>query len=193
MISAGNWYETLDISIKHPKMITREEVYNIGRIGKPHGVKGETTLRLCDDVFGRTDAGFLVLEIEGILVPFFIEEYRFRSDSVALVKFFDVDTQEQASALTGCDVFFMRKFADNGKEGITPAQIVGFRLTDTCSGNVVGTVTRVDDSTMNTLFEVLTSGGEHILIPASEELIEETDWEGQEIRMAVPDGILDLK
>ena len=65
-------------------MIKPEEVYRIGRLGKVHGVKGEVSLQFDDDVFDRVDADYLVLEIDGILVPFFIEEYRFRSDNVAL-------------------------------------------------------------------------------------------------------------
>ena len=81
-------------------MIRPEEVYKIGRIGKPHGVKGELKMQFSDDIFDRTDAEYLVLDIEGILVPFFIEEYRFQSDSTAIVKFCDVNSQEKASELT---------------------------------------------------------------------------------------------
>ena len=93
-------------------MIKENEVYKIGRIGKPHGISGEVTLRFSDDVFDRVDADYLVLMVDGILVPFFIEEYRFRSDEVALVKFEDIDTMDRAAELTGCDVFFPRHLAD---------------------------------------------------------------------------------
>ena len=58
-------------------MIRKEEVFKIGKIGKPHGVKGEVGLRFSDDVFDRVDAEYLILDIDGILVPFFMEEYRF--------------------------------------------------------------------------------------------------------------------
>ena len=77
-------------------MIREEEVYRIGKIGKPHGVKGEVTMMFNDDVFDRVDAEYIILKTEGILVPFFFEEYRFRSDETAIVKFCDIDTQEQA-------------------------------------------------------------------------------------------------
>ena len=60
-------------------MIRQEEVYKIGKIGKPHGVKGELTLFFDDDVFDRVDADYLVLLIDGILVPFYFEEWRFKS------------------------------------------------------------------------------------------------------------------
>ena len=66
-------------------MIKQEEVYKIGRLGKAHGVKGEVSFQFDDDVFDRVDADYLILDIDGILVPFFMEEYRFRSDSTALV------------------------------------------------------------------------------------------------------------
>ena len=52
-------------------MIKKEEVYRIGQIGKPHGVKGELSFHFEDDVFDRTDADNLILEVDGILVPFF--------------------------------------------------------------------------------------------------------------------------
>ena len=53
-------------------MIKQNEVYKIGRIGKPHGVNGELQMQFDDDVFDRVSADHLVLDIEGILVPFFI-------------------------------------------------------------------------------------------------------------------------
>ena len=87
-------------------MIRAEEVYRIGRIGKPHGVKGEVSFMFSDDVFDRVDSDYLILSVDGILVPFFFEEYRFKSGETALVKFCDVDDKSQAQELTGCDVFF---------------------------------------------------------------------------------------
>ena len=85
-------------------MINYDDVYKIGRIGKPHGVKGEVAFRFTDDVFDTAGADCLFLGIDGILVPFFIDEYRFHGGETALVKFFDVDTREQADAIVGHDV-----------------------------------------------------------------------------------------
>ena len=93
-------------------MIREEEVYKIGKLGKTHGIKGELSFLFDDDVFDRVDADYLVLMVDGILVPFFLEEYRFRSDSNAIVKFEDIDTQDRARELTGCDVYFPRKLSD---------------------------------------------------------------------------------
>ena len=168
-------------------MIKNEEVYKIGRLGKSHGIKGEISLQFDDDVFDRVDADYLVLEIDGILVPFFMEEYRFRSDSLALVKFCDIDTQERASELTGCDVYFPRDLAD---EDDTPtlASLVGFDLIEASNNKKVGTIASIDDSTANILFE-LEDGR---LIPATDDLITDINTKDRTIKMEIPEGLLEL-
>ncbi len=93
-------------------MITLNDVYRIGTLGKPHGVKGEIAFSFDDDVFDREEADYLFILIDGLLVPFFIEEYRFSSDVQALMKFEGIDSLEQAMALTGCDVYYPRDLDD---------------------------------------------------------------------------------
>lgn len=169
-------------------MIREEEVYKIGKLGKTHGVKGEISFLFDDDVFDRVDADYLVLMVDGILVPFFIEEYRFRSDSNAIVKFEDVDTQERARELTGCDVYFPRGLADNDEETISWAEIVGFEVIDANTGKSAGRISSVDDTTINILFEL----EDGTLIPASEELITDINQGNRNITIDIPDGLLEL-
>lgn len=173
-------------------MIKRDDVYKIGKLGKPHGVKGEITFAITDDVFDRVDADYLILDIDGILVPFFLEEYRFKNDDNVLVKFEDIDMQEQARIYTGCDVYFPRHLSDSDEENISWAEIIGFQLEDATTGKVVGTIDHVDDSTINLLFEITTPDGRDVLIPASPELIENVDSAQRVIKMSLPEGILDL-
>ena len=170
-------------------MIKEQEVYKIGIIGKAHGVKGELSIQIDDDVFDRVDAEYLVLKLDGIFVPFFMEEYRFKSDSVALVKFEGVDTQERARELTGVEVFFPRELAEQDEETeLSYAALVGYTLIDNNSGKPVGTIAYVDEQTINIMFE-LEDGR---LIPASEELIVDVDQKNRTITLDIPEGILDL-
>lgn len=174
-------------------MIRQEEVFKIGKIGKPHGVKGEVSLMFEDDVFDRVDADYLVLLIDGILVPFFFEEYRFKSDETALVKFCDIDTKEQAQELTGCDVYFSRKLSEDGREDMSLNEAENFKLLDANNDNsLIGTVKSVDYSTVNTLFNVEMPDGKEIMIPASEDFIVDIDTEKHFIIVDLPEGLLDL-
>ncbi len=175
-------------------MIRTEDVYKIGKIGKPHGINGEVSFMFDDDVFDRTDSDYLILLIDGILVPFFFEEYRFKTGETALVKFCDIDSKEQAQELTGCDVYFARELA--GDDGLSSSlhSIAGFTMTDAADNNKpIGTITSVDDSTVNILFNVTTPEGRDILIPASEEYINDINIEKREIRVSLPEGLLDLE
>ena len=179
-------------------MIKPEEVYKIGRLGKAHGVKGEVSFQFDDDIFDRVDADYLVLDIDGILVPFFMEEYRFRNDTVCLVKFCDIDTQQRAQELTGCDVFFPRALAEEADDDLSLASLVGFTIINDGDGktaartvpddSVVGIIASIDDTTANILFE-LEDGR---LIPANDDLIVDIDTEHRQIRMNIPEGLLDI-
>ena len=170
-------------------MIKEQSVYKIGVIGKAHGVKGELSILIDDDVFDRVDAEYLVLKLDGIFVPFFMEEYRFKSDSVALVKFEGVDTQERARELTGVEVYFPRELAEQDENAeLSYSALVGYTLIDDNSGKPVGTIAYVDEQTINIMFE-LEDGR---LIPASEELIVDVDQQARTITLDIPEGILDL-
>ena len=169
-------------------MIKQEEVYKIGRLGKAHGVKGEVSLQFDDDIFDRVDADYLVLDIDGILVPFFMEEYRFRSDTVCLVKFCGIDTLQRAQELTGCDVYFPRALAEEADEQPSLASLIGYAIVDVTDGKIVGRITAIDDSTQNILFEL----EDGLLIPANDDLIDVIDVEQQQIKMNIPQGLLDI-
>lgn len=168
-------------------MIKLEDVYIIGKIGKPHGVKGEVSFHFTDDVFDRTDADYLFLMIDGLLVPFFMEEYRFKSDETALMKFANIDTQERAKDLTGCEVFFPRSVEDTDDREFSYAQIIGFMLKDEATVRTIGRIRSVDETTWNTLFHL----DDGTLIPAHEDLIVDIDVQKNELTMQLPDGLLD--
>ncbi len=172
-------------------MIQEDEVYRIGILNKPHGIHGELQFSFDDDIFDRVDAEYIVCRIDGILVPFFIEEYRFRSDTTAIIKLEDVDTEQQARRLTNTEVYFPISHA----EDIEPSSLSrnffeGFRVEETHHG-AIGTITGIDSSTINTLF-VIDNGGRELLVPAHEEFIRGIDTEHRVITMSLPEGLLDL-
>ena len=138
-------------------MIRKEEVFKIGVINKPHGVKGEVSFTFTDDIFDHVDCDYLILLMDGILVPFFMEEYRFRSDNVALVKFEDIDTAEQARRFTNVEVYFPKKFMDEQEDVTSWNFFIGFRVEDVHHG-YLGEITDVDDTTINVLFSIEKDG-----------------------------------
>lgn len=173
-------------------MIERTDVYRIGQITKAHGLKGEVVFAFDDDVFDRTESEYLICDVDGILVPFFMEEYRFRSDSSVLVKFEDIDTVEQTTQILGSDVYFERSHSEtrddigDGDEEVSLFYFVGFRIV--VNGKNIGAIAAVDDSTQNWLF-VLDNG---TLIPANGDFIIDIDNDERTMTMDLPDGLLEL-
>lgn len=170
-------------------MIKKEEVFKIGIINKPHGVKGEVTFTFTDDVFDRVeDCDYLILLLDGIFVPFFIEEYRFRSDNAAIVKFEDVDTAEKARMFTNVEVYFPVKYMDEQDEITSWNYFIGFEVEDINHGDL-GQIVDIDDATMNVLF-IIEKDGEEILLPAHEEFIIELDRKKKYMKVNIPEGLI---
>ena len=170
-------------------MIRAEEVYKIGRLGKAHGIKGEVTMQVDDDIFDCTEAEYLVLELDNIMVPFFIEEYFFKSDTQAVIKFEGIDTVERARELANVNVFFpvsvMQEYNRNAgadEKALSYPMLIGFKVND------IGKIAYIDNQTANIMFEL----EDGTLIPASEELIEDIDIENKQIKMTIPEGLLDI-
>lgn len=169
-------------------MINSEDVYKIGTLGKIHGVKGEINFTFTDDVFDRVDADYLILSLDEIFVPFFIEEYRFRSNERVLIKFCDVDTTDRAQELVGTEVFFPYSLSDKSMNEIADlSHFIGFRIND------IGIITDVDESNENMLFIVASIDSQkEILIPAVYDWIKDIDIANKSIGMDIPEGLLDL-
>ena len=174
-------------------MIKKEEVYKIGLFNKPHGIHGELQFTFTDDIFDRVDCDYLICLLDGIFVPFFIEEYRFRSDYTALVKLEGIDTAERARMFTNVEVYFPVKHAEEAEDGeLSWNFFVGFRMEDVRHGEL-GEVVEVDTTTVNTLFVVEQEDGEELLVPAQEEFIVEINQEKKLITVELPEGLLNLE
>lgn len=173
-------------------MIHEEDVYKIGVLTRTHGVSGEVSMTFTDDVFDRVDADYLVCRMDGILVPFFMEEYRFKSDTTVLVKFEGIDDADCARRMVGVEVYFPKSLTEEVPEGeLAWSYFTGFTL-EVAGHGVLGSIAHVNDDTMNVLFEVVTPEGTNLLIPAVEDFMEDIDHRNRVIRMMLPEGLLDL-
>ena len=164
------------------------DTYKIGTLTRTHGIGWELSMNFTDDVWDRADADYVFLEVDGIQVPFFLEGWRFRSDSVALLKFQDIDSSEDANEYVGADVYFPHDLTPEPDEDdeYTWKHFTGWQVVDSVCG-ALGEIDYVEDSTANTIFCI-----EGKLVPATEDFIERIDAKERTIYMNLPDGLLDL-
>lgn len=174
-------------------MIRQEGVYQIGRMGKAHGLKGEINFQFTDDVWDRADCDYLICEVDGILVPFFIEEYRFRSDTTAIMKLEDMDSMDAVQMLVNSPVYMEKKYQEElGEDEVSLNYFIGFKMIDGDNGKEIGTIIDIDDKTDNWLFIVEKADGSEVMIPAHEEFITDIKKEKKTMFMDLPIGLLDL-
>ena len=169
-------------------MLKKEDFVYFGKFLKPHGTKGEIGLQ--GDTFTLDDGcDFVACDIDGILVPFFFESVRQKSNDTLIVKVERMEDAEEVRYLTNREAFIPRKWVEESEE-VSLGYFIGFTATDRTLGHI-GEIVDIDDSTINTLF-VVENDGEEILIPAQEELIAGIDHDGQTITFDLPEGLVSL-
>ena len=81
------------------KTIDKSDYTSCGYIKKTHGVHGQVTIQFdqgMDNILFEQD--YIFIQVEGLMVPFFWEEYKINSTITAYVKFEGIDEQETAKA-----------------------------------------------------------------------------------------------
>lgn len=175
-------------------MIREEEIINIGRITKSRGIRGEVEMRFTDDVFDRGDSEYFVLHIDGIPVPFFWEEYKFKNSDTAILKLERVDKDEQARRLVGCRVSYPVKHVPASEEerGLASWQALEGYSVSHADGRHIGVIETVDDSTANVLLYLRTPEGREVILPIHEDFVTHLSPRDHTLRLDLPEGLTDL-
>ena len=177
-------------------MIKASELTAIGAIVKPHGVKGEMVISMRDDRIdiGRTEC--IVMDMDGIYVPFFIENVRQKGRESFIISIDGINSDTKASEVTGKTVYALRdRMAatsdDDADDGFYASDLIGFKALKP-DGSTTGTITDIEDSTLNVLAIILTADGRTVYMPLAEEFITDIDPDSRTITFDAPEGIESL-
>ncbi len=132
-------------------MIQRDELEQIGAFLKPHGIKGEIAMEMFEDV-ELSELSCIVLDMDGIFVPFFIESVRPKGPGRMLVTIDGVNSDTEAAAMAGAEVYALRNElpeTEDSEDGFYLSDLTGYTVIDASNGVQIGTVTDYDDSTDN--------------------------------------------
>lgn len=169
-------------------MIRLEEIAPIGVFGKTHGIKGEINLELNTD-FDLEDTPYIIVDIDGIFVPFFINEYRYKTDNMALVLFEDITTEERIRPFFGKTAYVKKEVitAEDDDE-LSINYYVGFTML-TPQRKVIGQIVEIDDSTANVLFVL----DNNVLVPVGAVEVIDLDPKKHTMIVELPEGLLDIE
>lgn len=182
-------------------MISAESLTEIGSILKTHGVKGELTVET-PYASALLAGSCIVMDMDGIYVPFFINESRSRSGASCKIIIDGFSSDTEARALVGKHIYMPtdrlqqllppEEFpVDDDEDNIYFEDLPGFTLFDQ-SGNTVGTITDFDDSTANVVLSVTTTSQHNVYIPFAADLFIGIDFPSRTLTLFVPEGLLDI-
>ncbi len=172
-------------------MIKEDELFLVGNTQKPHAIHGEMSVTFSNHSFDLDECPFVVLNIDGIFVPFFIESYRYKTDTTALIKFEGIDSDVAAKKLSNLSIYLPLKYRqESGNDEDNIRYFIGFKVMDSVLGEL-GRIADIDDTTANVLFVLATPKGDELLIPATDNFVEKIDDKKQILYMHLPEGLIE--
>ena len=162
------------------------DIYPLGRITKTHGYNGTVVLvsdQTIDDELEQLEELFVL--IDGLKVPFPVEELVLLTDSSAHVRLEFVDNQNEALRLVGREVYAaVTPREQETEKGLE--QWIDFAVYDTKYGKV-GIIRNIEDYKGNIVMQVM-DGDRETLISLYPELVNNIDHHQKILHIAAPDG-----
>lgn len=181
-------YENL-IKINYHMVIS--DCYKAGFVVKPHGLKGEVTISIDPDTpndFATIESVFLA-DGEN-LIPYFITSISITGNK-AYVKFEDIDTLNDAEALSKSSIFLPKSVRPPAEKGeFYDDEVMDFQVTDENLGDI-GKIADIMTAGPNRLL-VVNQGEKEILIPINGPFITQVDRANAKLHVNLPDGFLDI-
>ncbi|MGV4415280.1 ribosome maturation factor RimM [Chryseobacterium sp. T1] len=169
----------------------KEDCYFLGKITRKHGLAGNVILKLDTDqpeLYNKLESIFV--EVNGLLVPFFIEKSSW-SKSDALIILFKNSTEALADQVIGRDVYLPLSTLPklSGKQ-FYYHEIIGFEIREE-DGKSCGVIASVNDNTAQHYFH-LKFADKDVVIPMIKDWILEVNRDEKYITMQLPEGLMDV-
>ena len=170
--------------------MTREDYRLLGSVVKTRGISGQVIVRSEIAINGiNEDQKFVMIKIDGLLVPFFIESCQSLSKEAIILKLRDTDTREKADKLKDKEVWLPWNKIKNSQILHTD-DLSGYKVIDISAGNI-GRSTGILNIPGNELLRVDYQERE-LLVPIQEGIILEINSKKKFIRVNLPEGFLEI-
>jgi 16S rRNA processing protein RimM len=172
--------------------MTIEDCYLLGKITKPHGLKGEVILYMDVDVpevYAEIDS--ILLMENGSLVPYFFENLQIRGKK-SIAKFEDINTIEQTDAIINLEVYLpLDNLPEMDNKSFYYHEVPGFDLKEEKTGEIIGQITQVYEGAGQDLIAFLKDGKE-VLIPISDDIVKTIDRDTKILNVNLPEGLIEI-
>ena len=162
-------------------------MYALGKISKAHGYAGTLALVLDAPLDEKLeDLSEVFLFVDGLYVPYPIEEFAPITDTLVHIHLEFVNDREEAVKLAGCKVYanLQTPINQNVVDGFE--RWIGFTVHDSKNGKV-GVIQKIDDYKGNIVIQII-DGGKETLLSFYPELVTNIDYDKKNLYITAPDG-----
>lgn len=170
----------------------KEDCFNLGKITKAFGTKGELTILLdVDDPNDYVNLDFFYADFDGEMIPYFIEKLILKNSKTVVIKLVDIDEPKAAAALINRMIYLpLDKLPALKEDQFYYHEIIGYKVIDDTLGET-GVIKDVLEFPMQELLQI-DHNGKEILLPISDELILEVDRKNKILYISAPEGLIEL-
>ena len=170
----------------------KENCLHIGSIFKLHGYKGNIILYNENDYsFDFKKINHLFIDIDKILVPFFIERISVHKTKNFLIKLEGIDSEIKAKKILNHEIYFSNDFKPiNFEKTKDEENIIGYEIKDNYLGKI-GVIEKIDSQTSQKLIYVKGNKND-FCFPMNDHFIKSIDKIKKCLMVEIPKEIIDL-
>jgi|MTBAKSStandDraft_1061840.scaffolds.fasta_scaffold21722_4 16S rRNA processing protein RimM len=165
--------------------------FRIGRILKPHGVRGAFKVLIETDFperFSRDES--IIIEHQGEHKHFTLEEVKYLNNGMVVLKAEGIDSPEEAVRYKNAGIVVTEEELTSLEEGMYYYHdLIGCRLVQ--SGEEIGVVTDVFFNGGTDIYVAETGDGRTVMIPAVTAFVKNVDIGKKEIRVELIEGMIE--
>lgn len=173
--------------------MSSEQHIPVGKLGRPHGISGAFRFQFTRTLRNKKKlpAHFLI-EAKGRYIPFFVAKFSLTDVDGGMLNLEDITTPEVAKQYSGSTLYLTEKDAETyfKEDADAMKELIGYTLIDETVGKV-GEIIELMDTPAQVLATVKGETKEYT-IPLVDDLVIEVNKRKKEIRMDLPEGLLDL-
>ena len=163
----------------------------IGTIVSKHGYKGFVKINVSSFNFDQLpDIKHLFIDIDNCFIPFMLDEVKSFTNNLIILKFAEVNSEEEADDIVLKDVFIESKsYKDDKQKGFFYNELINFSVYK--ESKKVGLIDSINSELPQPVFEVLINS-KKIMIPIHEDLIDKIDKKNKIIHIDIPEGLIEI-
>lgn len=172
--------------------IPKADCDKVGFFKKTHGVNGDLVLEFEPQFeYSIENANRFFVELEGLLVPFFVLEdgFRFKTENSAIITFNGVESEKYAKRMAGSSVYLFKNEIIEMPDELSESQFENYLLIDEKLGEI-GIIEQIDNYSGNVVITVNYRGKE-LLVPFNEDLLIAIDEQNKVLKLRFPEGLID--